>query len=99
MRLTIGLFLGPAGSGDQQQVGFGANGLSIGGGFAYAHYRRALAGLRHSHWDVLDAGSATLTLPGGLAAGIDEDEPGPLGAMEDGFQIGRASCRERVQIS
>jgi hypothetical protein len=73
VRLAIGLFLGPAGAGDQQQISVGADGLRVGGGLAHTHHCGALATLREGNRDGLDSGGAGLTLPGGLAAGIDQD--------------------------
>ena len=85
VRLAVGLFLGPTGPGDQQEVGLGADGLRVGRGFAHAHHRGALAGLRHRHGEGLDAGGPAFALPDGLGAGINQDDPGPLGALQDGF--------------
>jgi len=85
MRLAVALFLGPAGSGDQQQSSVGPDSLCVGGGFAHAHDGGAFAGLRQIHGDGLDGGRPAFALPGRLAAGIDQDDPGPLGALQEGF--------------
>src|ERR1035438_3175512 len=45
MRLAVRLFLGPTGSGNQQQNGVRSNSLGIGSGFAQAHDGSAFARL------------------------------------------------------
>ena len=76
MGLAVGLFLGPAGAGDKQQVRIGSNGLRVGGRFAYTDDSRTLAGVGKLDGNMLHRGRSASALARRLAAGINEHEPG-----------------------
>ena len=81
--LAVGLLLRPAGAGDEEQLGVGADGLLVGGRGAEAGDLGADG--RESHEHALDGGRAGGAGVGGRATGFQQHNPRAGGAGEGAF--------------